>query len=113
MAEQVVDYYRRERVLEIAVEQPGCLAAEIQLPVVEGEPLLVTALWETPEAYQGWLDNPIRRTFAGGLDGVVDEELADTGGSLYEVVHAVGESAVGAAGHVRRDEAANEGSGRS
>lgn len=106
-----MDYYRRERVLEIAVEQPGCLAADIHVPVEEGDPLLVTALWETPEAYQGWLDNPVRRTFAGGLEEAVVEELADTGGSLYEVAHAVSSDAIAQRGHVRRGEPANEGVG--
>lgn len=85
----VVDYYRRERVLETALTQPGCLAADIHVPIEEDKPLLVTALWESPEAYQGWLDNPVRRTFSGELDGLVDEDLADTGGALYELAHAV------------------------
>lgn len=88
-AAAVVDYYRRERVLETALTQPGCLAADIHVPLEEGKPLLVTALWQSPEAYQGWLDNPVRRTFSGELDGLVDEDLADTGGALYELAHAV------------------------
>ena len=86
----VVEYYKEKRVLETALEQQGCLAAEIQIPLDAEEPLLVTALWESGEAYQGWIDNPVRRTFAGDLGELVDEDLANLRGGLYEVAHAVG-----------------------
>lgn len=89
-ANAVVEYYKRKRVLETALEQPGCLAAEIQVPLDEDELLLVTALWQSAEAYQGWIDNPVRRTFATELDELVDEGLADARGGVYEVAHAVG-----------------------
>ena len=61
----VVEYYKEKRVLEAALEQQGCLGAEMQVPEDAEEPLLVTALWESGQAYQGWIDNPVRGTFRG------------------------------------------------
>ncbi len=92
-ADAVVEYYRQQRVLETALEQPGCLAAEIQVPSDAEEPLLVTALWESGKAYQGWIDNPVRRAFAADLEGLVEEDLANVRGGVYEVAHAVGAQA--------------------
>jgi heme-degrading monooxygenase HmoA len=89
-ANAVVEFYKRKRVLETALEQPGCIATEIQVPLNAEEPLLVTALWQSAEAYQGWIENPVRRTFATGLDELVDEDLANVRGGVYEVAHAVG-----------------------
>jgi heme-degrading monooxygenase HmoA len=87
-AQAVADLYRRAGVLETAVAQDGCLAAELQLPVDASGPVVVTALWDTPEAYQGWLDNPARASSSDELDELV-EEPADNSlrqGDLYEVV---------------------------
>ena len=89
-ADAVVEFYKQKRVLETALEQQGCLSAEIQVPLSANEPLLVTALWESGQAYQGWIDNPVRRSFAGDLAELVDEDLANLRGGLYEVAHAVG-----------------------
>ena len=89
-ADAVVEYYKQKRVLETALEQQGCLAADILVPPDAEEPLLVTALWESGQAYQGWIDNPVRRTFAAELGELVDEDLANTKGGVYDVAHAVG-----------------------
>jgi quinol monooxygenase YgiN len=86
----VVEYYKEKRVLEAALEQQGCLGAEIQVPEDAEEPLLVTALWESGQAYQGWIDNPVRGTFAADLGELLDEDLASVKGGVYEVAHAVG-----------------------
>lgn len=85
----VVEYYRRKRVLETSLEQPGCLAADIQVPVDADGPLLVTALWESSDAYQGWLGNPIRRLFSAELSELTEDDLGTTSGALYEVAHSV------------------------
>lgn len=87
-AQAVADLYRRGGVLEVAVAQEGCLAAELQLPVDAAGPVIVTALWDTPEAYQRWVDNPAREASSTELDALV-EEPADHSirrGDLYEVV---------------------------
>jgi quinol monooxygenase YgiN len=87
-AQAVLELYRRGRVLEVAVAQDGCLAAELQLPVNASGPVIVTALWDDAEAYQRWLDNPARAASSTELDELLDEP-ADQDvrqGDLYEVV---------------------------
>ena len=56
----VVDFYRREDVLGRALRQPGCLGSELQVPTSGSGPILVTALWTDPEAYEGWVSSPVR-----------------------------------------------------
>lgn len=85
----MVDHYIRERVLERALEQPGCLGADIQVALESEGQVLITALWDSPEAYQGWVDNPVRRSLAMGLDALVDGSLDNVRGTLFEVKHAV------------------------
>jgi len=87
-AQAVAELYRRGGVLEVAVAQDGCLAAELQLPVDASGPVIVTALWDTPEAYQRWLDNPARAASSSELGELLDDpddnEIRQ--GDLYEVV---------------------------
>lgn len=87
-AQAVADLYRRGRVLEVAVAQDGCLAAELQIPVDPSGPVVVTALWDTPEAYQRWVENPARAASSDELDQLVGEppDHSVRHGDLYEVV---------------------------
>jgi heme-degrading monooxygenase HmoA len=87
-ARAVAELYRRREVLEVAVAQDGCLAAELQLPVDASGPVIVTALWDTPEAYQRWIDNPARAASSDELDELVEAPVDSSirHGDLYEVV---------------------------
>ena len=87
-ANAVAELYRRERILEVAVAQEGCLSAELQLPVGSSGPVVVTALWDSPEAYQRWVENPARATSSDELDQLVEEppDHSVRQGDLYEVV---------------------------
>lgn len=86
-AQAIADLYRREGILDTAVAQKGCLAAELQLPLDASGPVIVTALWDTPEAYQGWLDNPLRTTSSDELEQLIEQpDDSVPQGDLYEVV---------------------------
>ena len=82
---EIADFYRRHGVLERAAEQEGCLGAELQLPATGSGDVLVTALWRDADAYQGWLDNPIRSAHAEELAEVVDGFDEGVSGALYEI----------------------------
>ena len=82
----VADFYRRHRVLERAVEQDGCLGAQLQLPTSGSGDVLVTALWRDRDAYEGWLDNPVRSTHAEELSRLVADFDAGVSGETYEIV---------------------------
>jgi len=87
---EIVDFYRRYRVLERAVEQDGCLGAELQLPTAGSGDVLVTALWRDADAYRGWLDNPARAENADVLGSLVEDFDAGISGETYDVVLRVG-----------------------
>ena len=55
----VVELFRREDLLGRALTQPGCLGSELHVPTSGSGPILVTALWESEDAYQGWVANPM------------------------------------------------------
>jgi heme-degrading monooxygenase HmoA len=85
----VVGFYRRRRVLERALEQDGCLGAELQLPVDGTRDVLVTALWRDADAYRGWLENPVRSAHARELAELVEDFDAGVRGAVYEIAHQV------------------------
>jgi heme-degrading monooxygenase HmoA len=81
----IVEFYRRNGVLERACRQDGCLGAELQLPSSGTGPVLVTALWRDAEAYQGWLDNPWRTANGDELAALVADFDGGVRGELYEL----------------------------
>lgn len=85
-AEKVVEFYRRRGVLERAVQQDGCLGAELQLPISGNGELLVTALWRDADAYRGWLENPDRAQGAPELDQLLEGFDAGISGETYQIV---------------------------
>jgi quinol monooxygenase YgiN len=90
-AEALIDYYRRQDVFGRAMRQSGCLACELQVPVGGQGAVLVTALWESAAAYDGWIANPWRQESAAQLDELVEGGLGPgTRGQVYEVVIATG-----------------------
>jgi heme-degrading monooxygenase HmoA len=62
----------------------GFLGGRLLRPLVDGEPFVVVAEWENPDAYQGWLDNPVRAELGERLEPLLDEDVAS--GQLYEEV---------------------------
>jgi heme-degrading monooxygenase HmoA len=62
----------------------GFLGGRLLRPLVEREPFVVVAEWENAEAYQKWLDNPVRAELGERLQPLLDEDVAS--GQLYEEV---------------------------
>ena len=89
----VVELYRREDLLARALGQPGCLGSELHVPTSGSGPILVTALWESEDAYQGWVANPVRAAGAAPLARLLQSDLdASTRGETYAVVLSAGEA---------------------
>jgi heme-degrading monooxygenase HmoA len=51
---------------------------------LEVDGYLVVAEWEDAEAYQGWLDNPVRAELGAQLEPLLTEDVAP--GELFEEV---------------------------
>lgn len=89
----VVDFYRREDVLGRALSQPGCLGSELHVPTSGSGPILVTALWQSEAAYEGWVTNPVRAAGAAPLARLLQSDLDEsTRGETYVIVLTAGEA---------------------
>jgi heme-degrading monooxygenase HmoA len=78
------DRFAQLRVFERSRESGGFLGGRLLRPVAEGGPFLVVADWESANAYQTWLDNPVRSELAAELEPLLlDEVIA---GELFEEI---------------------------
>ena len=85
----VIDYFLGQQVLEHSAEVEGFISSELFRPH-SGGPMLVTATWESPEAYQRWLDHPWRAESNIRINEVLDGGIeVGTKGDIYELVHKV------------------------
>lgn len=53
----LVRFFEERRIPARALAFPGCLGVEVQTLLPHGEEVVVTALWETLESYQAYLDS--------------------------------------------------------
>ena len=83
----LVAAFERLRIPETALRQPGCLSVEMQVQADESAPVLVTALWSEPAAYQGWLENPRREETSDEIFALLTGEPQ---GVVYEIRVAAG-----------------------
>jgi heme-degrading monooxygenase HmoA len=83
-------FFEEEQVLEHASRKPGFLGSKLHSPIKGGELTMVTALWESEDAYRGWIEDPWRAENAAHAAEVFEAmEFAGGGGSLYEIVISV------------------------
>ena len=78
---------QRLEVLQRASYQAGFRGGQLHVRTDGSDEAIVIADWESPEAYQGWLDNPVRAEMQAEL-GPLLAELPE--GCVYEVVEDVG-----------------------
>jgi hypothetical protein len=82
----LVRFFREHDVLGKAVQHAGAWSAEVQVPLGGSGPVVVTAVWDSAEAYQGWRAHPIRAELPP-IGQVVDEDAGSLaiGSGVYEV----------------------------
>jgi heme-degrading monooxygenase HmoA len=85
--DEFVAGFERLEVLRRASAQRGFRGAQLHVPVDGADEALVTADWDSAEAYQGWLDNPVRAEIQAELGPLL---AADPVPRVYEVVDDVG-----------------------
>ncbi len=77
-----VAVYRESGILDLAVREAGCLAAELQVPADPDGAIVVTSLWPSRADYETWGSHPARADLAGRLVGLLSDAHLDE----YEVV---------------------------
>ncbi|MGO9582723.1 MAG: antibiotic biosynthesis monooxygenase family protein [Acidimicrobiales bacterium] len=96
----IQQFFEQEQVLERAAQKPGFLSAELQQPTDGGDLTLVTALWESENGYQGWVEDPWRAAICERGARVFQPLETDNRGARYEVAIAVAPTApAGHGGH--------------
>ena len=68
----LVAFFREHDVLGKSVQHAGAWSAELHVPLSRSGPVVVTAVWDSPEAYAGWRTHPIRAALPP-IAQVVDE----------------------------------------
>jgi len=81
--DEFVAGFERLEVLRRASAQPGFRRGQLHVPVDGGDVVLVTADWDSNEAYQGWLDNPVRAEIQAELGPLL---AADPEPRVFEVI---------------------------
>ncbi len=84
--DEFVATFRRLEVLRRSSRQPGFRRAQLFVRADGADEALVTADWESPEAYQGWLDNPVRDEIGEHLEPFFE---GDPEPRVYELVEDV------------------------
>jgi heme-degrading monooxygenase HmoA len=83
----IEQFFEQEQVLQRAAEAPGFISAELLRPTDGSGVMLVTALWESQQAYQAWVEDPWRATNSERAARVFEAvEVEGGGGSRYETV---------------------------
>ena len=85
--DEFVAAFMRLGVLRRASRQAGFHRSQLHVPVDGRDEVLVTADWESPEAYEGWLENPVRAEIQAELGPLL---ASDPEPRVYEVVEDVG-----------------------
>jgi hypothetical protein len=82
----LVRFFREHDVLGKAVQHAGAWSAEVHVPLSGSGPVVVTAVWDSAEAYQGWRTHPIRAALPPMAE-VADEDAGTlvVGSGVYEV----------------------------
>jgi heme-degrading monooxygenase HmoA len=81
-ADGVAGAFAELEIFEHSRRSGGFRGGRLLRPRADGEPFLVMAEWDDADAYQAWLDNPVREQLRAGLEALVPEgELV---GTVYE-----------------------------
>jgi len=83
----LVAFFKANDVLGKAIRHAGAYACEVHIPVARTGPVIVTAIWDSEEAYAGWRNHPIRDEIAPAMAHIVadtSDPLTITSG-LYEI----------------------------
>jgi heme-degrading monooxygenase HmoA len=81
--DDVVALFERLGILREASAIPGFVAAELQLATGDADELLVTATWDSADAYDAWLGSPVRERMRPELEQLLAEPPTPR---VYEIV---------------------------
>ncbi len=81
--QEFIDTFLRIQVLEQSSFQAGYQGGQLYFDATDPDIAVVTAQWDSPAAYQGWLDNPVRELIGEQIGPFFAQ---DTSGRVVELV---------------------------
>jgi heme-degrading monooxygenase HmoA len=83
----LIAFFKANDVLGKAIRYAGAYACEVHIPVARTGPVVVTAIWDSAEAYAGWRNHPIRDEMAPGMAQVIADtpEALTVPGGVFEI----------------------------
>jgi quinol monooxygenase YgiN len=81
-----VETFRRIEVLAVSSHQAGYRGGRLHVDADDPDAAMVIAEWDSPAAYQGWLENPAREGIGEALSPFWTEEPQ---GRVFEVVEEI------------------------
>jgi len=92
----LLSYIAEEGIVSRALALPGCLAAEVATSLPDGRDVVVSGLWASMQAYEGWLRSPERLRKGSGMLALLDLQAGEVAAArLYrvdEITTAAGQS---------------------
>ncbi len=83
----LISVFREHDILGKAIRLAGAWSAEVHVPLGRSGPVVVTALWDSAEAYAGWRNHPIRAELNPYMERIVNLDADSViSNGLYEVV---------------------------
>ncbi len=86
--DDIVEVYRQADILQYSLDHSEALRSELSLALDGRGTVLVTAVWPSVEAYQGWLDNPWRASSSEALQELLDGVEVGIG-AVFEILQSV------------------------
>lgn len=86
--DRVLDYFRNNQVLQYSLDHSDALASEISVATDGSGDVMVTALWPSLDAYQGWLSNPWRDASNDRLAVLLKDAVVGVG-RTFQIDHEV------------------------
>ena len=71
----LVAFFKANDVLGKAIRHAGAYACEVHIPVARTGPVIVTAIWDSEEAYAGWRNHPVRDELAPAISSAGADDL--------------------------------------
>lgn len=81
----LIAFFKQHDILGLAIREAGALTGEVHVPLSGVGPVMVTALWESEEAYAGWRSHPVRDRFSGDMERLTEPNASPVGSGLYTV----------------------------
>jgi hypothetical protein len=69
----LVAFFKTNDVLGKSIRFAGAYSAEVHVPLSGHGPVVVTAIWDSQDAYAGWRSHPIRDEMAPAMAQIVDD----------------------------------------